>query len=391
MRNAWLTTAAALLCVVAFAAENAYADPAAMAMQVKKSGQRESTKSFWPLSKKTTPAPAPLPTATAVDRPTAHISPSEHPIKYFKAAVSEMPIGKNGGKMASAPRQSMPPAQQRVDSISLSVPTGPPSPEFFIYAAQACERQNDIPQARANFERALSIWPGQLDVLRAAAQMEDRQGNLPLAENLYQRAVAANPQHAGALNDLGICLARQGKLDVSVPVLERAVILQPKKALYRNNAATVLVELRQDQRALGHLAAVHGPAEANFNLGQLLVDRNRGLEAAPYFQAALQHNPAMQPAQEALAKLQPPLAAPATQVAVTQPAATSQETQAAPGAPVTSQAVTPVGPPATTQPTSPTPQYGYPATAQAPPTSAQGATPPRYLPPVASRPGEMRR
>ena len=60
-----------------------------------------------------------------------------------------------------------------------------------------CEQQNDVPQARKNFQKALTMWPGQVEVLRAAARMEDRQGNLPLAENLYQQAVTANPQHAG--------------------------------------------------------------------------------------------------------------------------------------------------------------------------------------------------
>jgi tetratricopeptide (TPR) repeat protein len=134
--------------------------------------------------------------------------------------------------------------------------------------------------------------------------MEDRQGNLPLAENLYQQAVVANPQHAGALNDLGLCLARQGKLEASVSVIEQAIRLQPAKALYRNNAATVLAEMRQDQQALGHLAAVHGVAEANYNMGQLLVGRGRAAEAAPYFQVALQHDPTMQAAQIALTNLQ---------------------------------------------------------------------------------------
>ena len=163
----------------------------------------------------------------------------------------------------------MQPAQPRTDAISLSVPTGPPSPEFFIFAAQMCEKQGDLPQARQNLQRALSMWPGNADVLRAAARMEDRQSNLPLAENLYQQAVTANPQNAAALNDLGLCLAREGKLEPSLQVLEQAIHLQPDKSLYRNNAATVLVEMRQDQRALAHLAAVHNPAEANFNLGQL--------------------------------------------------------------------------------------------------------------------------
>ena len=126
---------------------------------------------------------------------------------------------------------------------------------------------------------------------------------LPLAESLYQRAVSTNPQNAAALNDLGLCLAREGKLEPSVQVLEQAIHLQPDKSLYRNNAATVLVEMRQDQRALAHLAAVHNPAEANFNLGQLLVDRGRPADAATYFQAALQLNPGMQQAQDAIAKL----------------------------------------------------------------------------------------
>jgi hypothetical protein len=169
-------------------------------------------------------------------------------------------------------------------------------------------------------------------------------------------------------------------------VLEQAVQLQPAKALYRNNAATVLVEMRQDQRALGHLAAVHGAAEANFNLGQLLVERNRGAEAAPYFQAALEQNPAMQPAQDALAKLQ---AVPPAQVAGSTPAAAPRYAQVTPFAP---QPAAPVAQPIAPQPASAgPPQYIYPSTVEAPPVGTQGATLPRYLPPVASRPGEVRR
>ena len=45
----------------------------------------------------------------------------------------------------------MPPAQTaqpHADSISLNVPTGPPSPEFFILASTLCEKQGDLAQAR---------------------------------------------------------------------------------------------------------------------------------------------------------------------------------------------------------------------------------------------------
>ncbi len=294
MRNAWTITLAVALCAANFTASFAVADPASWALK-RQSPAEQSTSSIWPWSKSTTPAARQPAVVGHAQEP---VSPIWHPIQYMKNASS------SNSKAASSQHPTMPPAEAKADPLSLSTPTGPPTPEFFIFAAQMCERQGDIQQARSNFQRALSMWPGHVELLRAAARMEDRQGNLPLAENLYAQAVKSNPQHAGALNDLGLCLARQGKLQPSVQVLEQAIQLQPTKALYRNNAATVLVELHQDQRALAHLAAVHAPAEANYNLGQLLVERGRPHDAVTYFQAALQQNPGMQPAQDALAKLQ---------------------------------------------------------------------------------------
>jgi Tfp pilus assembly protein PilF len=242
-----------------------------------------------------------VPVNSQAERPSAQISPVRHPVKYFAAAVSEIPqVWKSKKKSSNATAPSV----QQNDSISLETPTGAPTPQLVISMAQMSERQGDIFQARRQYQQALAKWPGQVDVLRAAARMEDRQNELRLAETLYRQAVTANPQHAGALNDLGLCLARQGQLDPAVQVIEQAITLQPQKALYRNNAATILVEMRQDQRALTHLSAVHPPAEANYNLGQLLVQRGRPVDATIYFQTALQHNPELQSAQMALGQLQ---------------------------------------------------------------------------------------
>lgn len=383
-----LNRISAAVCVLGIAATSAMADPASMAMSANRSAQPSTSTSIWPWSKSTTaaapsaPATQPAPSWTAPQPapaysayPSSEISWWKHPILYLQTSVAESPIGKS---KAASTHPVMPPAKVKNDAISLNVPTGPPSPEFFIFAAQLCERQNDIPQAQQNLAKAMDMFPGNPDVLRAAARMEDRRGNLPLAESLYQRAVASNPQNAAALNDLGLCLARQGKLEPSLQVIERAVQMQPDKALYRNNAATVLVEMHQDQRALAHLAAVHNQAEANFNLGQLLVERGRSADAAPYFQAALQQNPGLQQAQEALAKLQ------SSQVAVSAPTTPVL---------VTPQQTAPAGPSfAPQQQTWPTgPQFGYPATARTPAAGASSYVPPQYVPPVASQPGMMQR
>jgi tetratricopeptide (TPR) repeat protein len=348
VRKNWLTTLPAVICAVGMAATSADASPAGMTMT-----------SRWSAKSK---EPANMPPALRAEAsvPSSEISPWRHPVKYLAAAVSELPIGSKSKRAgANAVMQPVPP---KSDSISLDKPAGPPTPQLLMSLAQISEQQGDVAQARGHYQHALSMWPGHVDVLRAAARMEDRQGDLRLAEHLYQQAVAGNPQHAGALNDLGLCLARQGRLEPSVQMIEQAVHLQPDKALYRNNAATVLVEMRQDQRALAHLAAVHGVAEANFNLGQLFVQRGRAADAAPYFQAAIEQNPELQAAHVALAQLQG--------TDMTQGTAATEATPPA-GAPVTApQAAPGAGP-----------QLGYPATARSPEIGASSYAPPTYQAP----------
>jgi tetratricopeptide (TPR) repeat protein len=361
VRKAWLNTVAASVSAVAMAGSSVMANPALMAARQPAAKSHEAENA----------APR---TIASMQGDAAPVSPMKHPIKYLSASISKSPIGSFGKKSSSNPVAR--PATQHNDSISLDKPTGPPTPELFIAAAQLSESQGDVAQARANYQQALTMWPGQVDVLRAAARMEDRLGQLPVAENLYGQAISANPSHAGALNDLGLCLARQGKLDASIQFIEQAIQLQPEKPLYRNNAATVLVELRQDQRALAHLAAVHNAADANYNFGQLLVQRGRPADATQYFQAAVDQNPQMQPAHVALAKLRGGQV-PATSNYVP---ATSPQQQS----PAATQAVPNYAP-------QNGPQLTYPATARTPGYNTSTHVPTRYLPPVATRPGPTQR
>lgn len=293
MRNAWFHLTLAAIPALGLFVVTTHANPAGMTLQ----------RPQQPASAVVTTPPNPPTPPTTIDRPSAQISPFRNPVKYFVASLSEMPIG-----FKSSPTGPDKPTATPVTPETGISPTSTADPAFTpqlaIATAQAHERQGDIVQARQQYGKALVMWPGDLDVLRAAARMEDRLGEMRMAENLYRQAAAANPQHAGVLNDLGLCLARQGRLDESVQVIERAIQLQPDKALYRNNAATVLVELRQDQRALAHLAAVHHAADANYNMGQLLVQRGREQDAAPYFQAAVEQNPNLESARLALTRLQ---------------------------------------------------------------------------------------
>lgn len=186
----------------------------------------------------------------------------------------------------------------------LATPAGQGDVRLLISMAQMHEQQGDIEAAREHFKRAIALSPDNLDVLLNVARLEDRQGRLEVAEMLYGRAVSVDPQSAAALNDLGLCVSRQDRVEQSVELLQRAIRLQPQKALYRNNLATVLIELGRDQEALTHLTAVHDPAVANYNMGQLLLRRGRVADAPQYFTTALQIDPTMESARAALTWLQ---------------------------------------------------------------------------------------
>jgi tetratricopeptide (TPR) repeat protein len=196
------------------------------------------------------------------------------------------------------------------------------TPELYVGLAQMSHRGGNVPQARELYQKALAKNPNCLDALLGAARMEDREGRFDVALMLYQRAAAAHPRSATALNDLALCHARRGELTAARQILEQAVRLDPQKALYRNNVAKVLIEMNDQQSAMNHLAAVHPPAAAHYNMAALLAERGRQAEAGHYLSEALAIDPQMEPARTLLAQQSG-----ATSVASAAPAATAAASQ----------------------------------------------------------------
>ena len=217
--------------------------------------------------------------------------------------------------------------------------------------------------------------------LRDQGHESDRLGNLGEAERFYRLAIAADPTSAAAVNDLALCLARQGQLDSSAKTFMKAIGMRPDKPLYRNNIATVLVEMNLIEDAKSHLLTVYSPSTASYNLGHLLNNRGKKEEAVRQFQAAIAEDPTFAPAQEMIASLSPmklPEYRP-TVASTPQPTMAETVTQTAtqPFIPQVAQAATP--------------QIPTLAPAEAPGTQpyeeATTATPsfPRLLPPVINR------
>ncbi len=193
--------------------------------------------------------------------------------------------------------------RQKLDPISLGFAAGPPNAELYLSMAQLSDRGGNTQHARTMYQRTIAMEPDNLDALLGLARLEDRQGNLDEALKIYHQAAMAHSENAMALNDLALCFARKGNLNASLQLLDQAVRLQPQKPLYRNNIAKVLTELKRIDDAVSHLAAVHPPAIAQYNMGVLLHQRNRTEEAVRFLTAATHIDPQLQPAKDLLAEV----------------------------------------------------------------------------------------
>ena len=207
---------------------------------------------------------------------------------------------KSATSTLSAPFQSQ---QVKPDPLALSTPSNP-TPEFHLTTGQMYEASGDNAGAIAQYEKALALDANNLKARIVLARLYDRQGDLNRAIAEYQRAAAAHPESGLVHNDLGLFYARHKQIPQSVQELEIAIKTEPANQMYRNNIATVLIEMGREDEAFEHLAAVNPPAVAHYNFGYLLHKRGRNDAATRELQTALGMDRSLGSAAALLAQLQ---------------------------------------------------------------------------------------
>lgn len=206
--------------------------------------------------------------------------------------------------------------------VSKPIPPGA-GPDLLVATAGIHEAAGRAGEAETYYHKALDLDAKHYKALLGTAHLLDRQNRFPEATTFYERAATAYPDDPAPLNDLGLCLARRRMYDKSVETLRQAVALAPTNKLYRNNLATVLLEIGDQPGALAELSAAHGEAIAHYNIGCLLHRKGKTQEAVAQFRAAVAVDPSMSQAHEWLAKLERPAGMPAPTAVATRQAALS--------------------------------------------------------------------
>lgn len=195
------------------------------------------------------------------------------------------------------------PKTETDDPTSLASKTGKVGAGAFVAAGRLLENQNKLAEAQQKYEQALKAEPNDLTAMISLARLHDRQGNGAEAVETYQRTIKVHPKTALVHNDLGLCYARQQQWAKATECLNSAIALQPANPKYRNNLATVMVEMGRPDDALKQLTAVNPPAVAHYNLAYLLQQKGQNELAIAHLQRAVATDNTLGPAQEMLAAL----------------------------------------------------------------------------------------
>ena len=152
-----------------------------------------------------------------------------------------------------------------------------------------------LDEARAEHEKALSIWPSYPDAHNNLGVVFARKGLLKEAISHYKKALQANPKHLLAHQNMASALAELGELEEAVSYYHRALIIDPEAGANHNTMGVVLARLQRMDEAVSHLTRAielcpDCPEPYN-NLGRVLTIQGRPEKAIAYLQSAITLRP----------------------------------------------------------------------------------------------------
>jgi tetratricopeptide (TPR) repeat protein len=108
--------------------------------------------------------------------------------------------------------------------------------------ADVFENRNNLGQAIANYEKALTLKPDLLYTLLNAGRCADKLNQQQKAEQWYRQALQVDPQSPDAANGLGLALAKQGHAEEARKYFEQAIAVRRDYSAAINNLGVLYLQ-----------------------------------------------------------------------------------------------------------------------------------------------------
>ena len=182
-------------------------------------------------------------------------------------------------------------------SLDEAIAADPQLAEAYLYRALVTLEKAPVDQARADFDKALSLAQGKTleEVHRFYGEALADAGEVAAAEQHYQAALATAPHYADVLYLYARLLRGQGKVDQAIPMLEEHAKLEPKGSAHHALGEIYLGkgELQRAKTELEQDLAIEPTCyDARVNLAGLLLDSGDARGAADEYERSLLDHPA---------------------------------------------------------------------------------------------------
>lgn len=153
------------------------------------------------------------------------------------------------------------------------------------------ERQGAFDRAVEQYRRALELKSDFVIARNRLGITLNKLGRHDEATEQFRAALAQKPDLAHLQNNLGFSLYLEHRYAESEIALARALELKPDFSRARMNHALSLAKLNRLDEAFAELSKVNTPADAAYNMGMILTEAGRFVEAARSLEAALAAKP----------------------------------------------------------------------------------------------------
>lgn len=188
-----------------------------------------------------------------------------------------------------------------VAAFAQEKPAGLAEAEKFFQRGNQFTQKNSLARAKAEYQKALKLYPRHLDALYNLAVVCQRLNQKDEALAHYKRYLELAPQDADGWTQLGVLYDEMGKKDEALEAYGKAISANPGFGRAHHNLGVLLKERGRYREAEGHLLTfVRLEEEAGrhnghgyYSLGVLYLAQLRAKQAKLWLQKAIDTDPSV--------------------------------------------------------------------------------------------------
>ena len=155
------------------------------------------------------------------------------------------------------------------EQLGLVVRYDPQFVEAYQYLGQVYMAQKKYDQAKAHFQKMAGVPGGGVAGQYCLGVVYYQQQNLPMAEKSWKEAIRLDSKNARSHNNLGVLRSAEGKFVEAMTEFQLASKLDPENPSYLVNLAAAMIELKQVENARAQLARADKLSGKRIDVGAL--------------------------------------------------------------------------------------------------------------------------